>query len=201
MIKGARLWADRDTYYSQQNNPTEELLRKRVEQSRLESCGPTASVNCLAVLGYDLRVLCPGPYRPQPEEILMDWFQDPRNYERLAATRQDINPLQTPGNRVAQYYPPAVADVFSAHADFAWINRFALLAEYLCKGYALQICLRNPGHYIAAVAYDEETEEVIYRDPWPDRLPDHNGFNRRLGVDEYIRNVKGYAIIYTGGNQ
>lgn len=201
MIRGARLWADRDTYYMQANNPTEELLRKRVEQSRLESCGPTAAVNCLAVLGYDLRVSCPGPWRPQPEEILMDWFHDPRNYEKLAAVRQDINPLQTPGNRVPQYYPPAVADVFGARADFAWVDRFDLIGEYLCKGYALQICLKNPGHFVAAVAYDDETDEVIYRDPWPDRLPDHNGFNRRLDLDEYTRNIKRYAITYTGGEQ
>lgn len=198
MIRGARLWAERITYYSQQNNPTEELLRKRVEQSRLESCGPTAAVNCLAVLDYDLTVTCPGRWRPQPEEVLMDWFHDPRNHERLAAIRQDIDPRETPGNRVPQYYPLAVADVFAAQAHFGWIDRFDLVGEYLCKGYCLQICLKNPGHFIAAVAYDDETDEIIYRDPWPDRLPDHNGFNRRLNIDEYRQNIKPYAIVYRG---
>lgn len=199
VIRGARYWEDKDRYFVQTNNPTEELLRKRVEQSRLESCGPTAAVNCLAVLGCELDVLCPGPWRPQPEEILMDWFQDPRNYERLAAIRQDVNPLATPGNRVPQYYPFAVADVFGAHADFAWAERFALIGEYLCKGYSLQLCLKNPGHFIAAVAYDDETGEIIYRDPWPERLSDRDGFNRRLDLDEFNSNVRRYVVIYTGG--
>jgi hypothetical protein len=29
MIKGVKFWNDRDRYYTQTNNPTEEILRKR----------------------------------------------------------------------------------------------------------------------------------------------------------------------------
>lgn len=196
MIKGAIHWAVRDTYYIQTNNPTEELLRKRVEQSRLESCGPTAAVNCLAVLGYDLMISCPGPYSPQPEEILMDWFHDPVNLKRLARIDRNVNPRTTPGNRIPSYYPLAVRDVFGARGDFVDGITFGQIGEYLRKGHALQLCLKDPGHFIAAVAFDFEHEHIIFRDPWPNRLPDGNGFNRRIDLREYDRNIKSFAVIY-----
>ena len=60
----------------------------------------------------------------------------------------------------------------------------------------VQLCFKNPGHFIAYVTYDEDTDETIYNDPWPDRFPDGNGFTRRMIKQEYDSNVKGFAIIY-----
>ena len=194
MIRGARHWDDRSRYYVQTNNAIEELLRKSGQ--KLESCGPTAAINCLAVLGYDLTVTCPGPWRPQPEDILLDYLNDPRNAEKFRGIRTDVD--QLPGNRVPQYYPLAVGEVFGARCDFAWLHSFGGLSDYLIKGYAIQICLKSPGHYLAAIAFDDESGEIIYNDPWPGRLGG-DGFNIRMGSDEYEKNIQPFALIYVGG--
>lgn len=198
MIYGAPYWSDRDRFYIQENNPTEQLLRKRKEEeSWLESCGPTAAVNCLASLGYDLTITCPGPYKPQPEEVLMDFFNDPRNYDVLEKIRVDVLDVH-PGNRIPQFYPYAVKQVFGAVGTFAWVSAFKKIVQYLKRNYAVQLTLIDPGHYIAVVAYDDSTEEIIYNDPWPSSRSDDDGFNRRMDAETFQSNVKNYAIIYYG---
>ncbi len=196
MIHGAKFWDDRELYYVQTNNPSEQLLKKREEEGWLESCGPTAAINCLAALGYILNVYCPGSYKPQPEEILMDFFNDPRNYDELEKIRHDVDPVSFPGNRIPQYYPYAVQQVFNAIGTFVWLSGFERIVQYLTHGYAAQLCLVDPGHYIAAVAYDDTTNEIIYNDSWPDRFPDRNGYHRHMGPEEFRNNVKKFAIVY-----
>jgi hypothetical protein len=163
--------------------------------SWLQSCGPTAAVNCLAVLGYSLQVECPGTYHPQPEEVLMDYFNDPRNSEKLKQIR-DLDYTHLPMNEVPQLYPQAVMDVFCAHGEFTWIGTFAGVAGAVDEGKTVQVSLDDPGHYIAIIAYDEQTDELIINDPWPSRFHDGNGFNRRFSRNSFNRNVKPYAIIY-----
>jgi len=215
MICGARYWNDRDNYYIQTNNPTEEILRKNLVKVNqlikeldddriigfLESCGSTTAVNCLAVHGYYLDILCPGPYRPQPEEVLNDWFNDPRNYKLLEKVRADIGPQDLPGNRVPQYYPPAMMDVFGVKCEFVWIATHHQLADRFKEGCSIQLCLKSPSHYVAGVAFDMATSEIILNDPWPGRFPDGNGFNRRMDINEFKRNVENFAIIYAGAKK
>lgn len=198
MISGAKYWYDRDRcYFSQENNPTEQILKKREEEGFLESCGPSAACSALSSLGYDLTIRCPGSYSPQPEEVLMDFFNDPRNYDKLEAIRRGVDPALMPGNRVPQWYPYAVKEVFGATGAFFWTNGLGAVAKYLEKGYAVQLCLKKPGHYIAAVAYDNEANEIIFNDSYPGRFADRNGFNRHMDAEEFKRNVKSYAIIYS----
>lgn len=197
MIKGAPYWNDRNHYYVQTNNPTETLLKKVRLTDWLESCGPTAAVNCISALGYDVTITCPGPYRPQPEEVLTDFFNDPVNFEKLERIRQ-VDDQYLPKNRIPQLYPYAVKKVFGVPARFAWLSDFSDIADCFYIGSTVQLCLENPGHYVAVIAYDEEVDELIYNDPWPDRFPDGNGFNRRMDKTEYQDNVKPYAIIYRG---
>ena len=197
MITGVRFWDNREHMFVQSNNPTEEQLRKHGVGSWLETCGATAAVMCLAVLGWDLTIRCPGIYRPQPEEILADWLNDPRNYGELRKARPDWNPEAAPGNRVADYYPRAVAAVFAAHAEYIpQINLGGIVAEILA-GRSVQLCLMPPGHYVAGVAYDHETEQIVYHDPWPGRKTEWhgNGFARQLLTAERVA-VQPYAVVY-----
>jgi hypothetical protein len=147
-------------------------------------------------MGCNVSCGCPGKYIPQSEEILMDFFNDPRNYAVLKAARPDTPPDVWHGNEVPQFYPVAVQAVFGVPAVFLWGNDFDHAAADLVQGRAVQLCLVKPGHYIAAVAYDDEKQEIIYNDPWPGRFPDGNGFNRRMGRDEWKANVKPYRIVY-----
>jgi hypothetical protein len=196
MIKGVQFWDKKEFYYTQTNNPTEEILRKRSSGNWLVSCGPTSAVGCLASMGHDVGVKCPGKYAPQSEEVLMDFFNDPRNYAALKVARPDTPPEVWHGNEVPQFYPVAIPQVFGVNCSFFWGNDFDKIAVYLQTGHAVQLCLVKPGHYIAAVAYDDATREIIYNDPYPERFLDKNGFNRRMGQAECKVNVKPYMIAY-----
>lgn len=195
MIKGVKFWSDRDCYLVQTNNPTEEILRKRSDGVWLVSCGPSAAVTCIAAMGFDVEVKTPGGYKPQSEEVLMDFFNDPRNYPALQKVRPETPPDVWHGNEVPQFYPVAVTAVFGVKARFEWGAVFETVASELQNGKAVQLCLKKPGHYIAAVAYDDERNEVIFNDPWPRRFKDGNGFNRRLSKADFS-NVKPFRIVY-----
>jgi len=187
MIEGALYHDDRTRYCIQTNNPTEQILRKRREADWLESCGPTAAVNCLSALGHNVAVLCPGAWQPQPEEILLDWFHDPRN-------ARFVGSVEMP-NRVLSLYVPAVEAVFGIQTIVVPL-RLDALREYLETNHAVQLLLKQPGHYIAAVAWDSETEEILYWDSWPDRFADKDGFNKRMSSREYQVNTHPTGVLY-----
>lgn len=193
MIVGAMYWNDADKYYIQTNNPTEEMLRKQGIGGFLETCGSTTAVNCLAVHGYELEIVCPGGYRPQPEEILNDWFNDPRNYALLEKIRRDIGPRDLPGNRVPQYYPAGVKAVFGLKCEFIWLSTHHQLADLFEEGCSIQLCLKSPSHYVAGVAYDKASSEIIINDPWPNRFPDGRGWNKRISD---LENLTNFAVVY-----
>ena len=193
MIKGAMFWNDRNRYYRQDNNPTEILLRSKDDSDWLESCGPTAAVNCLAAMGKPVEIVCPGTYKPQPEETLMDFFNDPRNKAALDGVRANIT---FPRNRVPQFYPLAVYEVFGVKAKFVWGLSLEQVAIYVCEGNPVQICLKKPGHYIAVVAFDLNEKLLIYNDSWPGRFEDKNGFNKTMDAKEFSSNVQNYFIVY-----
>jgi hypothetical protein len=65
MVRGVRFWNNRDCYYTQTNNPTEEILRKRSDGNWLVSCGPSAAVTCVAAMGFNARCECPAIMSPR----------------------------------------------------------------------------------------------------------------------------------------
>jgi hypothetical protein len=147
-------------------------------------------------MGRDIRCGCPGRYQPQPEEVLMDYFNDPRNYEALKKARPEIDPRSYHGNEIAQYYTVAVPAVFGVKCSFVFGGKFGEVASLVQSGKAAQVCLVKPGHYIAVVAYDDAARQLIYNDPWPGRFKDGNGFNRRMSEAEFGSNVKSYRLVY-----
>lgn len=198
MISGAIHWNDRTRYFIQTNNALEATLKRYNAEESLVSCGPTMAVNCIAAMGGMVNCEAPGEWIPQPEDVLTLWFQDGRNWDELYRIRPETNPAGTrySPHEVPQYYPAAVKAVFDVTAHFQWINDFSAVAHHLQAGEAVGLNLIEPGHYIAAVAYDDETDELIYHDPWPERHADGNGFARRMSRDEYNGNVKPYGIVF-----
>lgn len=195
---------DRSRLHVQTNNPTEEQLRKdELEEGGdvkgwLETCGPTAMVNCLDALGIDIKITTPGGYFPQPEEVAADYLNDPANYEKFRNIRPDLDFSKVQGNRIPNLYPLAAKEVFGAEAIFYLSRGWDLIVSDLILGYTVQLCLKNPGHYIAAVDFDRATEEIIYHDSWPGRTGT-DGFRLRMGRAEYDANVQDAVIVYTGG--
>lgn len=199
MIIGLKKWNHTDTYYTQTNNPTEEILRKKNKTGYLESCGPTAAVNILAARGDSLLIQCPGNYIPQPEEVLTDFFNDPANYKEFRKARHGMNPHNWLGNEVPQYYPVGVPAVFGVPAKFKGAHMWDDIINCLKINIGVMVCLRKPGHYVGIVAYDDTTEEMIYNDPWPGnkwpvRYAGKSGFNRRMNRIDYSGNVNAYCV-------
>jgi len=193
---------DPDIYITQTNNPTETLLGKiRLHTpglTALQSCGPSSAAMAIAAIhGYDfLKITTPGGYEPQPEEVLMDFFNDPRNKEEFIKIRSNFNTDRINFNEVPQYYPFAVSQVFGVKASFEWGAKFDQIYKDIEKGYSTQIALKNPGHYVTIVGCNNENKSIIYHDPWPQRFADNNGYKRIMSFDELKNNVKPYRVVY-----
>ena len=96
---------DRDNYYTQTNNPTEQILKKYKGGGYLVSCGPTAMINCIAPFGARIRVTSPtGQWDFQPEECVTDFLNDPRVWPKLKTIRDlDLDKVKFPLIMVQEY--------------------------------------------------------------------------------------------------
>jgi len=193
MIKGAKNWDKKSFHYYQTNNPTDSILTKIFKKKYLETCGPTAAVMCLLAIDKDVKITCPGTYSIQTEEVLSDWFNDPKVAHLREAIRKGVDYI--PGNRIPQFYPEAVKHVYGFHdAEFKWTKN---IAGFLWSGHSVQLCLKKPGHFVTAVAYDDYSGDIIYHDPWPERKGLKNkGFKERLTIKEQKNNLQNYCIVY-----
>lgn len=196
-------WLDRDNaYYTQENNPMEQMLKKRfaamgVQKGWLETCGPTAAVNCLASIGRNVAMKSLGTYAPQPEQVLADWFNDPANYAKMRQAWGQENPELVPGNEIAQWYPIAIKEVFGVDCcTFVGALTKQQTIEYLSKGCSIQVNLVNPGHFICVGAYDPAADTFYQKDSWSGRWTDGNGFNRALTAAEFETNTKPKFNVY-----
>jgi len=192
VISGCKLWADRKTFSVQTNNSVEALLRRWSGKNRgfLETCGPTSAVNVLDALGVPTAITSPKFASVQPEDFLTLWMNDPANLPGLKV------PDDRPTNEYAYAYPNAIGKVFGASALYLEGQGFDQIAAMVTSGRGAMICLVNPGHFLAVVAYDDQTKELIYRDPWPNRTQT-DGFNLRMGRSEFESNVKPYAVVFS----
>jgi len=197
MIKGVKYWSVKDHYYSQTNNPEEEEFRKKYKTKYLESCGPTSAVTIIAAMGHNVKISCPGDWEPQPESILTDFFNDPRNYPMQDKIRAATPSKDWLGNRIPQLYPYAVSQVFNVRCRLSWGDSFSEISSIVSRGMGVQVCLKKPGHYIALLAFDDEEKEFIFNDPWPGRKGLKNrGFNERMTKEEFLGNVQNFFLIY-----
>jgi hypothetical protein len=195
MIDGAKYWNDRTCYHVQTNNPTEEQLRKAKLASFLETCGGSAAANCCCAIRGNIEIKCPGGFILQNDEVAADYLNDKRNYDKFRGIRPDLNPEKIQGNRVPQYYPVMAREVFKVRAEYFDRLFLPAIAKYLASGAAIQICLQKPGHYLAVVARDAVTDELIYHDSWPARVGG-DGFCKRMGRPEFLQNTKPFCVVY-----
>jgi hypothetical protein len=199
MIQGAKYWDNKKKTYSKQSNNAIETL-----VPGLEYCGPTAATICDDALTdeKEIKNQYGGNWIPQKEDSLSLFFIDESNWDMFRKIRGDViyghkkGAGQYPPNEIPQLYPYAVQQMFGLRGEFRFKALFESVAKELWEGNAVQLCLDKPGHFIAAVAYDEATKEIIYNDPWPERWPDGNGFNRRMGKAEFESNMKNFYIVY-----
>lgn len=191
MIKGCKFWDDRKTFSVQTNNSIEAILRAWSGRDRgfLETCGPTSAINVLEAMGKPTTISSLMMATIQPEDFLTIWMNDPKNHPGLGI------PAVAMVNEYATAYPNAVSKVFGVNARYLDGQSFDWIASMVSGGIGCMICLKSPGHFLAVVAYDDESKELIYRDPWPNRTGT-DGFNLRMGKPEFESNVKPYVVVF-----
>jgi len=201
-IIGAKYW-DKN-FYIQDNNATEGLLKKLVNKLKgwLETCGPTAAINCIAALIPDdsgIKCTCPGKYDLQPEDVLTNFMNDGRaRYKNiLKLVRAGVQNI--PGNRIPQFYPVAVRWCFNINAEFRGAITWEKVIAEIKNGRTVQLCFKKPGHYIAVLGYDTDFDELIYNDPWAGHSRNkHGGHLERLSKIEFEDNIYWFWIVYFG---
>jgi hypothetical protein len=197
MIYGTKFWNDIDCFHIQDNNTYEETFRKKGVQYYLETCGSTSAINCISSMKGDdffdnIRV---GDFYPQPEDILTAYFNTKTNYNLFKQIRADIDYTSMMVNEVPQIYPIAIKTLFGIDCEFKWEKDWNKLIEYLKNGMSIQVC--EPGHYTGVVAYDGNTNELIYNDPWNGHHSG-GGFNLRYSKDYYDQSINNFIIVYKG---
>lgn len=187
-----------DSYYSQENNPTEQILRKQGVANFLVSCGPTAAVSLIHACGYVTEFEGPGKYAPQPEEVLTGYFNDPRNAKRLESIRS-LSSSEWLGNTIPQWYEPALWDVFGVRGVYREGLDFHDITLAIMENIGIMACLKKPGHFIAITGFDDEKGTIIYNDPWPGNywpagLKGTPGFMREINWDEMAWNFNPWRV-------
>lgn len=191
MIKGCKYWDDRKTFSVQTNNGIETILRRWSGKDRgyLETCGPTSAINILDAMGKPTAIMSPALAFIQPEDFLAVWMNDPKNHPGLGI------PSEALVNEWAQAYPNAITKVFGVSCRFLERQSFEWISSTVAGGVGVMLCLKDPGHYIAVVAFDNIANELIYRDPWPGRTKT-DGFNLRMGRKEFEANTKPLCVVF-----
>jgi hypothetical protein len=206
MIKGAAYWQDRNRYYTQSNNAIERILSRYGARVSAVTCGPSSAINCIASMGCEVETPTPGGWLPQPEDVLTIWFHDHRNWSTLAEIRKATDPRfsKYSPHEVPQYYPEAVSAVFGVTADFAWEMLFPDVVGYVSNGWAVMMNHKpernRPGHYVALVAHDSETGELIYHDSWPEGAAKNIGWGLRISHQNFSE-FERYGVIFKGVTQ
>lgn len=191
--------ASQDAYYTQTNNSIEAMLKKvgNPAESWLETCGPTSAVTIVhAVLG-NADIITPGGWRPQAEDVLTLFLNDPRNANAFRRIRKELNPEIWMGNRIPQYYGLAIPSLFGLPCRFSYGITYDGVKDCIDRAVGVMVCLKKPGHYVAVVGYNDQG--LIFNDPWPgNRWPSSQagkpGFHRIMTRAEFDSNVQPYRV-------
>lgn len=177
--------------FTQKNNVPETFLKKILNKIFYETCGNTSATIACFMMALEIQGLHPvkdDRWQCQPEDYLFLYLNDSNNYKQFLKDRPNLDPKNYPGNRVPQYYPEAIKQVFKMDAIFTWsAGKEYWIKEIRAKN-VVQICLEKPGHYRVLHNYDTETDEFIYADPL-------YGFYKRIKAAEQVANNKGFSIV------
>lgn len=182
-------------YSIQSNNTIEWIILNTGRASYLESCGPNALENCAsAMFHYDViadRFMVNGE-RFQPADLIFTHMNDPLR----EAEYDEIFHVRDWRNRYAIYYPYVARKLLDMRAEYVQRMDIRLLREHLGDGNTAQVCLKDPGHYIALVGVDGEG--FYFHDSWPERFASRDGFYREITDEELLDNAHPVMILYYG---
>ena len=195
MIHGIKFW-DNPKIHSDQRDNAFEVVLKKYNIPSMVTCG--ASVDKVLIKGIfgnsKDTFTCEG-YELDIEELITSFVNDERNYKRLEAARNDLDPNIYQNTMVPQYTPVALKYLFGIRSVFSWGLDKKLLIDHLKRGNGIKLCLKA-GHFIAIVAYDDELEEFIYYDSWTNRkFLENDGIMERFPAYRLEKDFDPYHVV------
>jgi hypothetical protein len=195
-MRHAKYALDDYCYSIQSNNTVESIIFKSGRASYLESCGPNSLENCAsAMIHYDILVdrLSVNGEKYQPADLIFTHMNDPlrrREYGEIMKIDFEHDFV----NRYAIYYPHVTEKLLGIQSEYVEKMDIDLLKDHISNGNTAQVCLKNPGHYIAIVGVDGEG--FYFHDSWPERFTSRDGFYREITKDELLENSHHVMILY-----
>ncbi len=216
MIIGARNWQQMpsltytQSWQGKPNSAIEAIIRKQeIEDFKtdlpklwLETCGTHSAANASIAIVADVKSWLDGFSTPggsylRAPDILALWMNEPKILPILQRISPNADLSDVMSNEYRALYPFAVSSVFGIDAAIIDQCSFAQAIQEIREGHALELGL-SIGHFIAAYAYDDSTNELIYADPADYRHRDGHYADARMGSDEYVRTVTPAVISYRG---
>lgn len=175
LVKGKKV----SIRYDQTKNSAEALIKKttaeinkmlgvnnKIRRGYLESCGMSALACEMEGLEYapvDKPIQFPTGKTIPLDDGLMTFVNLPSNDKLFQAG--DVF-----DNRYWDTIITAAKECFGCDAYLQRFDKdFDFLSVELERGNGVIICLDEPGHYLALIAYDQESDEIIYHDSWGSR--------------------------------
>ena len=195
MITGIKNWEMKCIRYEQTENAIEAIIKKinkenNISVGYLESCGPSAFCTLMEGLGvFNFLIQTPTGASIQGDDFVTCYLNDPRN-QFEDGDRMD--------NRYLRSYPILAQKLFNLRSE-TLATSFSATKHLLSQGNGVQLCLQDPGHFIAAIAVDEDKNCILYHDSWGTRNKGpklrNGGLFERLYQKDFS-NMIGTMIVY-----
>ena len=212
MIYGPRNSPARDAskkslYFVQTRSPIEAILKAHDSQNFnttdakywLETCGPHSMANAVLAVApdpsiYDVKT--PGGWVPRMPDLATLFFNGPQQIPAFQKLLPDTDFDTALENEYLALYPTACAALFGVRCQYKASHTWQDLIDAMKAGQSVQIVLTKPGHFLAVVGYDDQTNELVYIDPDDRRQPADGWWRARIGQAEHDSNVKPWVCIY-----
>lgn len=188
---------DSSIRYDQTRNGVEAIIKKvraedGIKKGNLESCGVTAFCCCQEAIGS----ITSKDYFHFPSGVPAS-FDDAVMIHINTYHIYESDPDRF-DNRWARSYPKLAATILkNVNSQYLKIDSIQDVFDALGKGCAVQLCLEDPGHYIAVIGYLSKTRELVYMDSWGGRPGLKNkGSFELMNKTEFDSNVKDFMITY-----
>lgn len=203
MIKGIKNHLDTSIRYDQTQGAWEnflkELMMEFINEGKLSpedavylfTCGMSAFSTEMEGLGY----LKPSMYFTFPGKAHVKVQMDDAHMAIPMTPKYEIF-KNKPDNYFLDTYVYLAELLYDCPAYRLDNMSFSNAADLLSMGEGIQVCLKNPLHWIAPVDYDNEADEIRFHDSWAGRPGLVNG-----GVHEPLRrldwdNVQPSIVVY-----
>lgn len=188
--QGIKNRKDPSIRYDQEENSHESFVKKlfaryNIKAGNLVSCGASSCAALAEGMGW----LKPEDYPQingksiQFDDFIMSYMNDPRNGFTTDPLIFD--------NEIIKNYVTLIKDLFNKKALYRRDLNFKNVAANLCIGQGVQLCLIDPGHFIAAIEYDHSDNTIVYLDSR--KLP--GSIYKKLTPADFS-NVMSYGIVY-----